>query len=328
MLTPPASDPSHGSLSDEAAHWCMRIHEADFSDQEREAFEAWLAADPAHKRRFETMLDVWAVSEHLPVEPLAPAAPARPRRARRPLLAAALGLLAIPLIGLAGWHLNVIPDSYQRYSSDNAVRDITLADGSHVQLNLGSRLSFANYKDQRSVTLSKGEAYFEVRHDASHPFVVKAGQGQVRVTGTHFNVWTYQDQVVVTLTQGSVQVMGDRRRPNELVYLSPGMQARYDAGQSIPQVGSAQADEALAWRDGKLILDRLRLSDALPRINRYLETPVHLGDNATGQLQIGGIYNTRNIAALVQDLPKVLPVYLSRNEEGDTVIRAKPRYAP
>ncbi len=307
----------------------MRIHEADFSDQEREQFEQWLAADPAHQRRFETMMDVWAVSVHLPLPTPAPAAlPHRPRRARRPLMAAAMALLALPLAGLAGWQMNLIPDSYHRYSSDAAVRDITLADGSHVQLNLGSQLTFANYKDQRRVTLGKGEAYFEVQHDARHPFVVRAGRGQVRVTGTHFNVWTYQDQVVVTLTQGSVQVMGDRRRPNDLVYLTPGMQARYDAQQVMPQVGPAQPDEALAWRDGKLILDHQRLSEALPQINRYLDTPVYLADNATGQLLIGGVYNTRNVAALVQDLPKVLPVILSRNENGDTVIRAKPRYTP
>ncbi len=326
MLTPPVQDPSLGRLSDEAAHWCMRIHEADLSDQEREQFEQWLAADPAHQRRFETMMDVWAVSAHLPLPAPVPA-PVR-RRGRRPLLAAAMALLALPLAGLAGWQMNLIPDSYHRYSSETTVRDITLADGSHVQLNLDSQLTFANYKDQRQVTLGKGEAYFEVQHDASHPFVVRAGRGQVRVTGTHFNVWTYQDQVRVTLTQGSVQVMGDRSHPNDLVYLSPGMQASYDPQQRLPLVSAANPDEALAWRDGKLILDHLSLSDALPRINRYLDNPVRLGDNATGQLLIGGVYNTRNITALVQDLPKVLPVQLSRNESGDTVIRAKPRYTP
>lgn len=304
----------------------MRIHEADLSDQAREQFEQWLAADPAHQRRFETMMDVWAVSAHLPLPTPVPA-PVR-RRGRRPLLAAAMALLALPLAGLLGWHMNLIPDSYHRYSSETAVRDITLADGSHVQLNLDSQLTFATYKDQRQVTLGKGEAYFEVQHDASHPFVVRAGRGQVRVTGTHFNMWTYQDQVRVTLTQGSVQVMGDRSHPNDLVYLSPGMQASYDAQQRLPLVSAANPDEALAWRDGKLILDHLSLSDALPRINRYLDNPVHLGDNATGQLLIGGVYNTHNIAALVQDLPKVLPVQLSRNEGGDTVIRARPRYTP
>ncbi|MDE1169292.1 MAG: FecR family protein [Pseudomonas sp.] len=328
MLSPPASDPSNDRVSDEAANWCMRVNEPDFTEQERDQLHRWLSSDPAHQREYDAMLEIWTISEFLPADAPAHIAPApAPRRTyKRPLMAAAALVLALPLAGLLGWQLNLIPDSYQRFESGSSVRDITLADGSHVQMNLGSQLSFANFKDRRSVTLGKGEAYFEVQHDASHPFLVNAGKGQVRVTGTHFNVWTYEDQVVVTLTQGSVQVMGNRNQPDQLAYLSPGMQARYDARSLVPDVSAASANEVLAWRDGKLILDDIPLSEALPQINRYLDKPIHLGDRATNQLRIGGIYNTRNISGLVQALPKVLPVYLSRNDEGETVISSKPRY--
>lgn len=106
------------------------------------------------------------------------------------------------------------------------------------------------------------------------------------------------------------------------------MQARYDAQSDLAHVSLASPTTALAWRDGKLILDDLPLGEALPRINAYLESPVYLADRSTAQLRIGGIYNTGEIAGLVQNLPKVLPVLLSRNDEGATVIRSKPRYAP
>jgi len=323
MLTPPASDPSNDRISDEAANWCMRVNEPDFTEQERDQLNRWLNSDPAHQREYDAMLEIWTISEFLPTNTPVPHT-SRPRRAhKRPLMVAAALVLALPLAGWLGWQLNVIPDSYQRFESGSSTRDITLADGSHVQMNLGSQLSFANFKDRRSVTLSRGEAYFEAVHDASHPFLVNAGAGQVKVLGTHFNVWTYQGQVVVTLTQGSVQVMGDRGKPDELVTLSPGMQARYDRLNTFPALGTASASQALAWREGKLILNDLPLSEALPQMNRYLDSPIHLGDRATGQLRIGGVYNTSNIAGLVQTLPKVLPVYLSRNDQGETVIRSK-----
>lgn len=307
----------------------MRVNEDDFSEQEREQLNQWLDRDPAHKREFDAMMEIWTISEFLPTDsPAAPPIPAQPqalprRTFKRPLMAAALLLLALPIAGLIGWHLNVIPDSYQSFESGSQLRDIVLADGSRVQMNLGSQLSFANFKDRRSVTLNKGEAYFDVRHDGSHPFLVNAGRGQIRVTGTRFNVWTYQDEVVVTLMQGSVQVMADRNRTDQLAYLSPGMQARYTAQMISPQVSAALPEEAMAWRSGKLILRDLSLSDALPQINRYLAVPIHLGDRATGQLRVGGIYNTQEVAALVQTLPKVLPVYLSSNEKGETVVRSK-----
>ncbi|WP_455925909.1 FecR family protein [Pseudomonas putida] len=336
MPTPSAPESSDPRISDEAAQWCIRLNEPDFSEQERHQLQQWLNSDPAHQREFDTIREIWTISQYLPPEvPVPPgvvmqplAAPARRRRYRRPLMAAAVLAFVLPMAGLIGWQLNLVPDSYQRFESDGTLRDVILADGSHVQLNLDSQLSFANYKDRRSVTLSKGEAYFEVQHDASHPFLVDAGKGQVRVTGTHFNVWTYRDEVMVTLTQGSVQVTGDRSRPGLVAYLSPGMQAHFDPAHSLPTVSAAPLATALAWRDGKLILGDMTLSDALPQINRYLPSPVHLGDRATGQLRVGGIYDTQDIAALVNDLPKALPVYLTRNEEGETVIRSKRGYLP
>lgn len=312
----------------------MRVNEDDFTEQEREQLNRWLDLDPLHRREFDAMMKIWTVSEFLPASPpLETIArdtpqPVPRRRYRRPLMAAAVLLLALPIAGIASWHLNVIPDSYQRFESGSTLRDIVLADGSRVQMNLGSKLSFANFKDRRSVSLSKGEAYFEVKHDAGHPFQVNAGRGQVRVTGTKFNVWTYQDEVVVTLTQGSVQVIADRGRPDQLAYLSPGMQAHYTAQMISPEIRAALPEEALAWRSGKLILRDLSLTDALPQINRYLPAPIHLGDRATGNLRIGGIYNTNDLASLVQTLPKVLPVYLSSNEKGETVVRNKRSSGP
>lgn len=314
------SDPSSERISDEAAHWCMRLHEVDFTEQERERFHQWLGDDPAHQREFDAMMEIWAVSALLPpTAPLQPAPPVR-RRARRPWLAAAIMLLGLPLLGLAGWFQGWVPSDYQRYSSSTTLRQVTLPDGSHVQLNLNTQLTFANFRDARSVALNQGEAFFQVRHDASHPFVVDAGRGQVRVTGTEFNVWTYQDEVVVALTEGSVKVLADRRKPDHMAYLSPGMQARFAPQQVLPAISAAPLAEVLAWRDGKLILNDLPLADALPQLNRYLESPVHLADRAIGALRIGGIYNTRDIAGLVQALPRVLPVALARNEAGETVI--------
>ncbi|MEX5491464.1 FecR domain-containing protein, partial [Pseudomonas fulva] len=83
-------------------------------------------------------------------------------------------------------------------------------------------------------TLKKGEAFFKVSHDATHPFIVHAGEGQVRVTGTQFNVWKYEDQVRVTLLEGSVQIASDRVHGS--VPLTPGMQASYQQGDATPRV--------------------------------------------------------------------------------------------
>ncbi|SFL65925.1 FecR family protein [Pseudomonas sp. NFACC46-3] len=325
MTEHPLSEAEYDAITDAAAHWCMRLHAADCTHAERQAFKQWHDADPLHAFEYEAMLEIWAVADHLPRVESTPTAPARRTQSRWSRLAVAAAVLVVgtPLAAYTGWNLGWVANSYQRFEAGASVRHVTLGDGSQVELNLGSELVFANYKNERRVTLKKGEAFFDVSHDKQHPFVVRAGQGQVRVTGTRFNVWMYQDQVRITLLEGSVRVTSNQALSRDGLPLFPGMQASYKAGDQQPQVHETDAnDSSLAWRNGKLVLDNLALSDALPLINRYLDRPVMLADNSTGGLRIGGVYNISEVQNLVPSLPKVLPVYLTQNKDGNPVLNS------
>lgn len=313
------------AITDAAAHWCMRLQAEDCSAQERAACEQWRTAHPVHEQEFQAMLEIWQTADHLPRHQPAqlltlPVKP-RTRAYRHYAAAAAIALLALPVGAWIGWEQGWVPNSYQRLESTNAITHAVLPDGSEVELNLNTTLRYANYKDERRVTLVSGEAFFKVHHDVVHPFVVRAGRGQTKVTGTQFNVWKYQEQVKVTLVEGSVLVSTDSSDPNSGYRLGPGMQASYTTGDYEPRLSQTYAhDTSLTWRNGKLILDNLPLAQALPLINRYLENPLLLADASTGHIRISGIYNTTEVKRLVSNLPKVLPVYLTRNKDGDTVL--------
>ena len=332
MSETPLTEAQYDAITEAAAQWCMRLHEPDCTDQEREAFTVWLNADPLHAFEYEAMQDIWEVSEHLPKpEPVGSQVIALVQRPRQPAwqklaIAAAITLLAVPLAAYSGWELGWVPNAYEHVQADTTLRTVTLPDGSEIELNLGTELTYANYKDQRRVTLSKGEAFFKVSHDATHPFVVQAAEGRVRVTGTQFNVWMYEDQVKVTLLEGSVLVTSNKKLSGDGLRLEPGMQARYKAGDYAAQISQTYANSPdLAWRNGKLVLDNLTLADALPLINRYLSTPLVLADRATGALRVGGVFNTKEINSLATSLPKVLPVYLTLSQDGKPVLNALPR---
>ena len=323
------SEAEYDAITDAAAHWCMRLHAHDCMPAERQAFEQWHDAHPLHAFEYAAMLEIWDVADHLPRdEPASAVVAFKPRRRlRNYAVAAAISLVALPLAAFTGWETGLLPNSYERYDATSGLRQVTLGDGSQVELNLGTELVYSNYKDQRRVTLKKGEAFFKVSHDSAHPFIVRAGEGQVRVTGTQFNVWKYEDQVRVMLLEGSVQISSDKVHGS--VPLTPGMQARYQQGDATPIVQSIKPnDTALAWRQGKLILDNLALADALPLINRYLSKPVMLADANTGAIRIGGVYNINEVSNLVPSLPKVLPVYLTQNQDGNPVLNAIPRKTP
>ncbi|MBY8948204.1 FecR family protein [Pseudomonas sp. SH10-3B] len=323
------SETEYDAITDAAAHWCMRMHASDCTADERQAFAQWHDSHPLHAFEYAAMLEVWDVADHLP-RPETPSRPVpfKPRsRLRTYAVAAAICLTAMPLAAFTGWEAGWLPSSYERFQAANGLRQVTLGDGSEVELNLGTELVYSHYKDQRRVTLKKGEAFFKVSHDSAHPFIVHAGAGQVRVTGTRFNVWKYEDHVRVMLLEGSVQIASDSVHGS--VPLTPGMQASYQQGDATPSVRTIPAnDSALAWRQGKLVLDNLALADALPLINRYLSKPVMLADASTGAIRIGGIYNITEVNNLIPSLPKVLPVYLTQNKDGNPVINSIPRKSP
>ena len=331
MTDSPLSQAQYDAITDAAAHWCMRLHASDCTAQERLAFDQWRDAHPLHAVEYEAMLDIWEVAGDLPrPDAIVPAVRIKPATPWRTVgIAGAVCALALPLAAYSGWNLGWLPDSYQHFEAGDTVRQVTLNDGSRVELNLGSELTFSNYKDHRRVTLDKGEAFFSVSHDTAHPFIVRAADGRIRVTGTQFNVWMYEDQVRVNLIEGSVLVTSNDDLPGDGLRLGPAMQARYKHGDFTPQISQTYAnDNSLAWRSGKLVLDDLALSDALPLINRYLDKPLMLADNSTGSIRLGGIYNIKELNSLVASLPKVLPVYLTRNKDGNPVLNAIPQQPP
>lgn len=316
----PVSSDSN-DLAEQAAFWCMRLHDEDCTTEERAEFERWLVQDPAHAAEYRSMVEIWDVSALLPRR-IEPRKTALPRATWWQRFATAA--IVIVLTGLHGWHQGWLPTSFQHVSAGPGLRTVRLADGSEVELNRKTSLLFLNFRDRRLIRLNDGEAFFHVRHDAEHPFEVIAGNGRIVVTGTKFNVWHYQDNVTVTLTEGSVKVLNERQRPNpSATFLSPGQQISF--GDNNAQLRIVQVDPraVLAWRENRLVLNDLSLREALPLINRYLDEPIFLADNTVGNLRIGGVFNTDNVHGLIKNLPKVLPVQLTQKPDGRTIIERR-----
>jgi ferric-dicitrate binding protein FerR (iron transport regulator) len=100
---------------------------------------------------------------------------------------------------------------------------IKLPDGTIVRLNTDSRLTYLNFTagKTREVTL-EGEAYFDVAHDSSRPFIIHTGKINIKVLGTSFNVRNYpQDKVLETsLIKGKIEV-SLKSRPDDIIILKP-----------------------------------------------------------------------------------------------------------
>ncbi len=152
------------------------------------------------------------------------------------------------------------------------VINMVLADGSKVWLDAGSSLTYpvSFIGDERKVSIA-GEAYFEVAHDASKPFIVNNGSMDVRVLGTHFNVNAFEDEdntIKVTLLEGSVKI----NNGHESGLLKPGQQA--SVSKEIKVESDVDMDKVMAWKNGFFEFDNASLQNVLKQISRWYDIDV------------------------------------------------------
>lgn len=163
---------------------------------------------------------------------------------------------------------------------------VKLPDGTIVWLNAASSLTYAvNLLDhgQRKVSL-KGEAYFEVKKDKSHPFVVRTDDQEVQVLGTHFNVNAYADEPAssTTLLEGSIKLV--YRGTNRV--LKPGQLAQAFGGEI--KVSAANVEAITDWKREEFFLDKMDFRMAMRKIARWYNLEVVYSGSVPDNLEAGG----------------------------------------
>src|SRR6202011_1589324 len=130
-----------------------------------------------------------------------------PSRARRrwALAAVAAGLGAIVLGG--AWNLYKQQEETRFQTAIGERAAVGLPDGSSIDLNTNSRVWVDYTERRRVIRLERGEAFFKVAHDTQRPFWVHAGDSWVRAVGTAFNVYLRPTGPVVTVSEGTVNVV-------------------------------------------------------------------------------------------------------------------------
>ena len=167
------------------------------------------------------------------------------------------------------------------------VYNLVLADGTKVWLNASSAIKYpvSFTGDIRKVYLT-GEAYFEVAHDKTKPFIVSTSEMDVEVLGTSFNVMAYpEDQTVeTTLVSGQVKVETEN---NEMI-LEPGMQAQLDKTTNLLDQGKTSPDLYTSWRFGKYIFEYENLEGVMSKLSRWYDIDVSFANAQKKNLHFSG----------------------------------------
>jgi transmembrane sensor len=179
--------------------------------------------------------------------------------------------------------------------------EIILADGTKIWLNAGSTLSYPVRftGNSREVYLS-GEAFFEVSTDRSKPFYVITGDLRIKVTGTRFNVTSYNNDIVTqaVLVEGRIEAAKNRLFGRS-VELSPGERIVYDRKENKMKKDKVDTELYTSWVNGYLILENEPVEEIFKKLERYYDKKIVV-EGLSGQYRFTGKLN------LAEDLEKVL----------------------
>ena len=160
------------------------------------------------------------------------------------------------------------------YCPMGARTSFELPDGTTGFINSGSSLKYpVSFSKGRNVALT-GEAYFDVYHDVSNPFVVRTENMQVKVLGTKFNVIAYPDQMEeeVVLSSGQVEISSETGE--KLDVLAPNQKLVLNTEENTFEVNQVEASQYTGWTEGKLVFRNEELSQVAERLGRWYNADI------------------------------------------------------
>ena len=192
------------------------------------------------------------------------------KRRLSPILIGSVASIALLVIGIFVFYK---PQSQQtkdneiQYVATDAIKNITLSDGSQIILNSGTRLR----ENSREVWLDEGEAFFNVKPDANNPFVVHLRNDlKVRVLGTSFTIQTYEELPLqeVSVLSGKVNVSIQNSPSIELI---ANQQAIYNVTEKELSKKTTNSAQKAAWRSGTIVLENGTAEELRLRIRQLYD---------------------------------------------------------
>jgi transmembrane sensor len=368
-------------ILEEASDWFVDFRLGDVDTQAREHFDEWLRRSPEHIRAYmevartyvalpalntggkfdvEQLIVLSRAQEQgnvVALEGRRPSGAQEPAAGVRPNAAAEIGTrgsrwrprfigLAASLIVLTGtitaaWFVLTHDGVYGTDIGER--RTLTLADGSSIDLNARSKVRVRFSSAERDVELLQGQALFEVAKDKARPFVVTAGETQVRAVGTQFDVNRRASGTTVTVIEGTVAVSHDVGPPADtravidrdaarqtsqsgsasalpVVFVSAGQQLTVTP-RAITAPKAADAAAAAAWTQHRLVLEGSRLSDVVEDFNRYNQRQLVIEDRELDDFHVSGVYSSTDPASLIRFLEAQPNIVVLETDQGVRITR-------
>jgi transmembrane sensor len=338
------------TANEAAAYWFVRHDSGSITAEEELRFQEWLADSDINRCAYEQTEAMWSgfvdaadAGELRALRVAALAATLPPRVWPRAATLAAAILVAVGISGFLGYRVAVprltrveispaSPTATHYATAHNQRSTISLSDGTLVSMNLDTVIDSDFASGKRLVRLLRGQAFFAVAKDKAHPFIVFAGDRQIRALGTQFDVRLDPNRIEVVLVEGRVNVergaetaLDRLTRRQTHVEMTPGQRLVAMLGEAAT-VTETDAAQATSWREGWVTFQDESLESAIAELNRYSARPIVAEGAAVKQLRLSGVFRIgepERFGALIEE---VLPVTAEPGPAGE--IRLLPKVSP
>jgi transmembrane sensor len=257
-----------------------------------------------------------------------------------------VSLVCAVLLGGAGWWQMARPSFVNEPAAAaivSAPARQVLPDGSVIELNQGARVRVEFSETVRRVRLQQGEAHFQVAKNVARPFIVVAGEVEVRAVGTAFSVDLGAAAVDVLVTEGEVAV---EKAPAPVVSTGSAapiakpnapaveMLARLPAGNRVSvnhlkvssplvvvPVSAMETNQRMAWRAPRVDFSGASLTEVVAVFNQHAEVQISIGDRNLAGLELSGVLRADNVDSLLQLLADEFKISAVHTANG-IVLRA------
>ena len=205
------------------------------------------------------------------------------------------------------------PVYYAAFSPRGSISEMLLPDGSVIYLNSDSRIEYriGEAKDGIREVFLKGEAWFDVTKDETKPFVVHTQSYDVKVTGTKFNVKSYETdkEITTTLEEGQVIIHSNNKfKLSKDVVLKPGEQVVLNKESKELTIKNVNTKWYTSWKDNKLIFVNMTLKDLVVLLERKYGVNIEVKNKNILDLHFDGTIKNESILEIMEIIKKALPI--------------------
>jgi transmembrane sensor len=266
--------------------------------EEQDVLAGLYASPGADERGLDDKVEIWKeqVRERIASTEGSGSRPVRKLRFLR-MAAVWTGILFAGGVGV--WQIRhaISPEQAVAYIKKENLRGVPvqhmLPDSTSVYLAAGSALSYPkDYPESgREVTL-QGAAFFDVKQDEAHPFIIHTGEVQTQVLGTSFRVSAFEGEPLeVAVATGKVGVSAKAGKEQRgLAILTPGLKISYDRATAKASTGRVDISGLEQWRSGELVFDEQPLGLVAHELQRRFGVTVVCKDPETAGYRVSGAF--------------------------------------